>query len=205
YHGDRPHRPQRIEIVVGDPHPIAQIEAGKLDYAIGASIPAGESGRLERLYGAHSAVARRGQQRYFLNRSLGRDYLDVNTRRPLFASARMRRAASYAIDRRALAANGGSFSTAAAPAQMNIPPGIPRSRDRRVYPLTPDLAKARRLAGGGHHDAVIYCVHQAPNPQAAQIVKNNLAAIGIDVRIHCVPGYEMWTLLGRPNEPWDLA
>jgi YVTN family beta-propeller protein len=205
YHGDRPHRPQRIEIVVGGPHPIARIEAGKLDYAIGASIPAGESGRLERLYGAHSAAARRGQQRYFVNRSLGVDFLDVNTRRPLFASARVRRAASYAIDRSALAATGGSFSTAAAPAEMSLPRGIPGFRNRHLYPLTPDLAKARRLAGGGHHDAVIYCVHQAPNPQAAQIVKNNLAAIGIDVHIHCVSGGEMWTLLGRPNEPWDLA
>src|SRR5262249_61192916 len=141
YHGDRPHRPQRIEIVVGDPHPIAQIEAGKLDYAIGASIPAGESGRLERLYGAHSAAARRGQQHYFVNRSLGVDFLDVNTRRPLFASARMRRAASYAIDRSALAANGGSFSTAAAPAEMNIPPGVPGFRDRHIYPLVPDVPK----------------------------------------------------------------
>jgi ABC-type transport system substrate-binding protein len=36
-------------------------------------------------------------------------------------------------------------------------------------------------------------------------VKYNLAKIGIDVHIHCVPGDEMWTLLFRPNEPWDLA
>ena len=52
---------------------------------------------------------------------------------------------------------------------------------------------------------MLYCVHEAGSPRAAQIIKNNLAAIGIDVHIHCVPGDEMWTLLGRPNEPWDLA
>jgi YVTN family beta-propeller protein len=205
YHGNRPHRLQRIEIVVGAPHPLAQIEASKLDYAIGAGIPAGASARLERLYGANSAVARRGRQRYFVSPTRAVDYLDLNTRRPLFASARMRRAASYAIDRSALAANGGSFSSAAAPAQMTIPPGMPGFRDHHVYPLVPDLARARRLAGGGHHHAVLYCVLEAGSPRAAQIIKNNLAAIGIDVHIHYVPGYVMWTLLGRPKEPWDMA
>jgi YVTN family beta-propeller protein len=206
YHGDRPHRLRRIEIVVGAQHPVAQIEAGKLDYAVtDHPIGAAESARLERLYGAHSAAARRGRQRYFVNRSFAVDYLDLNTSRPLFASARMRRAASYAIDRTALAAIGGSFSAAAAPAQMNIPPGMPGFRDRHIYPLVPDLARARRLAGRGHHDAELLCVLQAPSPQAAQIVKNDLAKIGIDVHIHCVPGDEMWTLLFRRNEPWDLA
>jgi len=89
----------------------------------------------------------------------------------------MRRAASYAIDRRALAANGGSFSTVAAPAEMNIPPGEPGFRDRHIYPFVPDVASARRLAGSGHHDAVLYCVLEAGSPRAAQIIKNNLGAI----------------------------
>ena len=122
YHGDRPHRLQRIEIIVGASHPVAQIEASKLDYVIGGGVPAGESARLERIYGAHSPAARRGRQRYFANSTLSVDNLDLNTRRPLFASASMRRAASYAVDRRALAATGGSFTTAAAPAQMSLPP-----------------------------------------------------------------------------------
>ena len=157
YHGNRLHRLQRIEIIVGASHPVAQIEASKLDYLIGG-VPVGESARLERLYGAHSAAAGRGRQRFFANRTLSVDYLDLNTRRPLFASERMRRAASYAVDRNALAATGGSFTTAAAPAQMNLPPGMPGYRDADPYPLVPDLASARRLAGSGHHDAELYCV-----------------------------------------------
>jgi ABC-type transport system substrate-binding protein len=206
YHGDRPHRLERIEILLGPPqHPLAQIEASKLDYVIGGGVPARESARLERLYGANSAAAAHGRQRYFANRTLTVDYLDLNTKRPLFHSARMRRATSYAIDRSALAANGGAFSAVAAPAQMNIPPGMPGFRDAHVYPLVPDPARARRLAGSGHHVAELYCVLEAGSPRAAQIIKNNLAAIGIDVHVHCVPGYEMWTLLARPNEPWDMA
>jgi ABC-type transport system substrate-binding protein len=52
---------------------------------------------------------------------------------------------------------------------------------------------------------VLYCVLEAGSPRAAQIIKNNLAKIGIDVHVHYVPGDVMWTLLGRPNEPWDIA
>ena len=204
YHGNRAHRLQRIEIIVGASHPVAQIEASKLDYVIGG-LPAGESARLERLYGAHSPAARRGRQRYFANSTLSVDYLDLNTRRPLFASERMRRAASYAVDRSALAATGGSFSTAAAPAQMGIPPGFPGYRDVHVYPLVPDLASARRLAGRGQRAAELYCILEGGGPQAAQIIKNNLAAIGIDVHVHCMPGDAFWPRMFLPNEPWDMA
>jgi YVTN family beta-propeller protein len=204
YHGNRPHRLQRIEIVVGASHPVAEIEASKLDYVIGG-VPAGESARLERLYGAHSAAAGSGRQRYFVNRTASVDYLDLNTRRPLFASERMRRAASYAVDRSALAATGGSFTTAAAPAQMSIPPGIPGYRDVHVYPLVPNLASARRLAERGHRAAELYCILEGGGPQAAQIIKNNLAAIGVDVHVHCMPGDAFFTRMFLPNEPWDIA
>src|SRR5262249_4959279 len=154
-----------------------QVEASKLDYTFGATIPARESARLERLYGAHSAAARHGRQRYFTGVGLEVDYLTLNTRRPLFRSAGMRRAAAYAVDRKALAATGGAFSTAAAPAQMTLPPGVPGFRNAHPYPLVPDLVAARRLAGSGHHEAELYCVLEGGGPKAAQIVKNNLAKI----------------------------
>ena len=88
---------------------------------------------------------------------------------------------------------------------MSLPPGMPGYRDAHVYPLVPDLTSARRLAGSGHHDAELYCVLEGGSPRAAQIIKNNLAAIGIDVHVHCMPGDEMYTRLFRPNEPWDIA
>jgi ABC-type transport system substrate-binding protein len=81
---------------------------------------------------------------------------------------------------------------------------VPGFRDAHVYPLVPDLAHARRLAGGGHHQAELYCVLEGGGPQAAQIIKNNLAAIGIDVHIHCMPGDEFYTRISRPNEPFDM-
>lgn len=210
YHGDRPRRLRRINIVIGNPRTagdVAQIEASSLDYAVEGA-PSQDDARLARLYGPGSPAARHGRQRYFVNRVLEVDYVELNAARPLFASRRMRRAVNYAVDRRALAAGGGTFdATAAHPAQMYLPPGMPGFRDEHVYPLTPDLATARRLASGNtHHSAVLYCLLQGGSPHAAQVIANNLAAIGIHVHVHCMPGNQMWTrILTRPNEPWDMV
>jgi ABC-type transport system substrate-binding protein len=129
----------------------------------------------------------------------------LNMSRPLFANARMRRAANYAVDRRALAANGGSFYAHATVAQMFLPPGEPGFRDEHIYPLTPDLAAARRLAGPGRHTALLYCYLGKGGPQAAQIIVKNLAAIGIDVQVKCFPGSQFWAFMLEPGAPWDLA
>jgi ABC-type transport system substrate-binding protein/DNA-binding SARP family transcriptional activator len=205
YHGDRPRRPSRIVVLVGTSRPaIQEVEASKVDYAIDG-VPAGQSGRLERLYGVHSPAAQHGRQRHFVNPELEVDTIDLNSSQPLFASARMRRAASYAIDRRALAAAGGAYYAHATVTEMYLPPGVAGFRDDHVYPLVPDLAKARRLAGRGRRTALLICLLQGGGPQAAQIITKNLAAIGIDVRTTCLPGPEFWPRILETNAPWDLA
>jgi ABC-type transport system substrate-binding protein len=192
-------------VLIGTPKPAVQeVEASKVDYAIDG-VPAGQSGRLERLYGAHSAAARHGRQRYFVNPELEVDAVVLNTSQPLFASARMRRAANYAVDRRALAAAGGAFYAHATATEMYLPPGALGFRDEHIYPLVPDLAKARRLASSGRHTAVLICLLQGGGPRAAQIIARNLAAIGIDVRTTCLPGPEFWPRILETNAPWDLA
>ena len=207
YHGDRPRRPRRIEVVIGPQHPVEDVEASRLDYAIDGVRP-GQSAELERRYGAGSPAARRGHQQYFVNPELEVDQITLNTSRPLFASARMRRAVSYAVDRQALAANGGAFYAHASVAEMALPPGVPGFRDEHIYPFTPDVAEARRLAGPGHRRAVLYCFLQpgTGGARAAQIVARNLAAIGIAVRVDCMPGSEFYArILTKPNDPWDMA
>jgi YVTN family beta-propeller protein len=109
YHGDRPQRPHKIEVVIGQQHPVAAVEAGKIDYAIDGVTP-DQSVHLARQYGPGSPAAHRGHQQYFVNPRLEIDTIDLNTSRPLFASKNMRRAVNYAVDRRALAANGGPSS-----------------------------------------------------------------------------------------------
>ena len=59
---------------------------------------------------------------------------------------------------------------------------MPGFTDAHVYPLTPNLATARRLAGK-RRTAVLYTCNQSPCDQLAQIIKANLAAIGIDVQV----------------------
>jgi hypothetical protein len=88
---------------------------------------------------------------------------------------------------------------------MYLPPGVPGFRDEHVYPLGSDLAEARRLAGPGRHTAVLYCFQGGGGPRAAKIIAGDLAAIGIDVHVHCWPGNQYWTRILTPHAPWDMA
>ena len=204
YHGDRPRRPQRIDVVIGPQHPIEAVEASHIDYAIDG-VPADRSAGLERLYGPASPAARRSKQQYFVVPPNQVDTISLNMTRPLFANARMRRAANYAVNREALAANGGTFYAHATVAQMYLPPGVPGFRDEHIYPLTPDVATARSLAGPGRHTAVLYCLLQGGGPRAAQIIVENLAAIGIHVQVQCFAGNQFWARWLKNGAPWDLA
>jgi ABC-type transport system substrate-binding protein len=104
-----------------------------------------------------------------------------------------------------LAANGGSFYAHATVAQMYLPPGEPGFRDEHIYPLRPDVAAARRLAGPGRRTALLYCYLGGGGPRAARIIVKNLAAIGIDVKVKCFPGDQFWAFMLKPGAPWDLV
>ena len=67
---------------------------------------------------------------------------------------------------------------------------MPGYSDARVYPLTPDPAKAMALARGRGRTAVLYTCEQSPCPQQAQILKTDLAAIGPSVEDQGIPGTE---------------
>ena len=82
---------------------------------------------------------------------------------------------------------------------------MPGFKAVHVYPFTPDLAKARRLAGGKRRTAVLYTYNDSYGARLSQIVKTDLGAIGIDVRIRTFPYLELWTRLAKVGEPFDLA
>ena len=101
----------------------------------------------------------------------------------------MRRAAAYALDRRALAAR---LRRAAIrpPRSAGHQPG---PGGNIAYPDEPDLATARRLAGpGAGREATLYFCGDPANRRIAEIVRANLAEIGIDVRfngsLECLTG-----------------
>jgi peptide/nickel transport system substrate-binding protein len=214
YHGSRPHRFARIELAVGisTQRAVAEIEAGSADYtALGLVSPASTTittlaSQLAARYGPGSAAAAHGRQQYFVNPGLQLDYFALNTHRPLFSDVRMRQAVNDAINRRALAQRGDYFQPLPErPADHYLPPGMPGYRDAHIYPTTPDVAKARELAGGGGRTAVLYTCNVSPCPEQAEIVKKNLAAIGLQVQVKMFPSDTLFAREATPGEPFDLA
>ena len=185
YHGSRPHRLARIELAVRIPGPraVAQVQAGTADYAMDGEVDSTNAAALAARYGPRSAAARSGHQQYFVNTESALDYFALNTHRPLFADARLRQAVSYAVNRVALARLGDPFaSVPEQPTDHYLPPGIPGHVDGQIYPFTPDLTKARQLAKGhAGATAVLYTCNRPTCIEQAQIVKNDLAAIGLNV------------------------
>ncbi len=209
YHGARPHRPQRIVMTVGvsSRHAIAQVRAGTADYALEGEIDRTDGPWLAARYGAGSRAARHGRQQYFVQAAPQLDFLALNSQRPLFASRRMRQAVNYAIDRSALARLGDEYDPLPEHVTEDyLPPGIPGYGDVRGYPLRPDVRRARALAG--HHrgaTAVLWTCDFAPCQQQAQIVKTDLAAIGIRLVIETFPDQTLNAKLASAHAPFDIA
>jgi YVTN family beta-propeller protein len=212
YHGDRPHRLDRIVITLGvDPsRALREIEAGTADYALDG-LPRDAGPRLAAQYGPGSRAAKAGDQRYFISPANGARYLHMNTSRRLFADARLRRAVNYALDRPALVAVGRKYAevnpfNAGEPTDSFLLPSTAGATDRHVYPVNgPDVRKARQLAGHLHAIATMYTPNVPPWLQEALIVKRNLKPLGIDVEIKQFALAEFFSRIGRRGEPFDLA
>jgi ABC-type transport system substrate-binding protein len=175
YSGPRPRRPARIVYLTGVPTAkgVALAAAGRADvvpWDFDDHGPLAPGGSLDR----------RAGERYRVAPAPGVDMIGFNTKRPLFSHARLRRAVSYAIDRRALA---GVWNET--PVDGYVPPAIPGPRATRAYPLGgPDLEHARRLArGSAGATANLYFCGEPANARIAEIVRSNLLPLGIHVAI----------------------
>jgi peptide/nickel transport system substrate-binding protein len=213
YGGRRPRIPVEIVYSFGTAFASAvnAVAAGHSDYVsalqlpLDANIPSQLFTALEQRYGSHSAAARGGRQRYFVNPTLSLNSFALNTKRPLFASARMRQAVNYAIDRQALAQAAGPYF-GGQPISHYLPPGMPGARPAVIYPLgEPDLATARKLAADTHATATMYTCNITACIQAAQIVQRELSQIGITVDITPMSIDSVYTRIAKPREPWDIA
>jgi peptide/nickel transport system substrate-binding protein len=162
----------------------------------------------EQAYFRQASDLRRRRSRFF--RRPGPYLLGfyLNSKRPLFRSnARLRRAVNFAIDRPALIHEfGGSLSGQAT--DQYLPPSLPGFRDAAIYPLRhPGVAKARALARRHlrSRKAVLYVRDEPSYIVQAQIVKRDLAAIGLRVDIKTWPASLYYTKVYEPGEPWDIA
>ncbi len=209
YHGSRPHRLARIEMAVNilGQRAVAQVEAATADYAMDGEVTSADVATLAARYGPGSPAAKSGHQQYFVNVAPDLDFFALNTHRPLFADVRLRQAVNYAINRAALARLGDGFSPLPEdPTDNYLPPGIPGYSNGHIYPLTPDLAKARQLANGHPHTtAMLYTCERPVCAEQAQIVKTDLAAIGLGVEVKAFPGPTLFAKLATSGEPVDIA
>ena len=212
YRGSRPHRLERIELAMGVSYQRAlpNVEAGTADYTTlvgpGAAKVRALASQLDARLGPGSAAAKDGRQRYFVDPQLALDYFDLNTHRPLFRDVRLRQAVNYAIDRHALAQLGEPFQPLPdSPADHYLPPGMPGYSEAHAYPLTPDLGKARALARGAGRTAVLYTCDLSPCTEQAQIVKTDLAGIGLQVQVRSFPILTMFAREHRPGEHFDIG
>ena len=174
YHGPRPRRLDAIVYRTGvdTGTAAAQVERGSTDYVGGSDVALAPT----------TLVARAAGGRYKLVANNWTERLALNTRRPTFADAHIRRALAYALDRHALAAtfDGGAFQL---PTRGLLPPNMFGSDNRPGYPLQGDLRTARKLMAGRHARAALAMWADAGgtlfDPRFVRALRRNLAAIGI--------------------------
>jgi peptide/nickel transport system substrate-binding protein len=160
-----------------------------------------------------SALANRfgvNRKRFFVKPATFLRLFVFHTSRPLFRhNAQLRRAISFAVDRKALLRQFGAH--AGTVTAHYIPPIFPGYRSTHVFPLRrPDLKKARALARGhlrsGKLNLYVLSRPGLPAPAQAQILKRELKRIGLRVHIVTFPaGTAYFQRLANPREPFDMA
>jgi ABC-type transport system substrate-binding protein len=202
YRGQRPHHVERITVDLrGDASAVGDVASGKLDSVAATPDLSPQLLGLVRRYGINKS-------RLFLAPDLITRMFLINTSRPLFRNnVELRQALNFAVDRRALVREFGPYAATAT--DHYLPRVMPGFRNERIYPLQgPDLRKARALAKGRTRSgtAVLYTCSERPDCSAlAQILKQNLKAIGLELRIKKFPLQLMFEKLATPGEPFDLA
>ena len=203
YHGPRPQHVDRFIVDIGaDPATVFdQVLSGEQDYALG---PPQYLAPLAKEVGRRYGVNR---SQFFVVPSAGVRSFMLNTSRPLFRNnVKLRQAINFAIDRGALTRELGSY--AGTVSDQFMPPNIPGYRDERIYPLDrPDFRTARSLASGRTRSgrAVLYTLPTPVDVAQAQILRRNLAKIGIALEVKQFPLEVLFEKLSTPGEPFDIG
>jgi peptide/nickel transport system substrate-binding protein len=205
YRGLRTHHVDRFLVDLGtDSHAevLGRIERGQADWGwVPPPVFLAEYRRLAGKYGVN-------RSQFFLNPGLTFRGFALNTSRPLFRdNPELRQAVNFAIDRSALRrATGGELVSRLT--DQYLPPEMPGFVNARVYPLDgPDLRRARALARGNTRagKAVLYTFDAPFTLALAQIVKRNLAKIGLEVQVRGIPVPAYGGRVTRPDAAFDIA
>jgi DNA-binding SARP family transcriptional activator/ABC-type transport system substrate-binding protein len=177
YHGNRPRRLDALVYRTGVDvtQAISLMAQDKVDYVA----------EVDSALAPNTAPARAAGARYRLTPDNWTERLVLNTRRPVFADVRVRRAVAYALDRRTLAA--GLDKVFAVPTSRVLAPNGPGANRGASYPLNGDPSTARRLTGGRRLHAVLATGADAEgtvyDPTFVRALSDQLATIGIDLTV----------------------
>jgi len=204
YRGPRAHHVNRFvfDLTVDDNGAIDAVLNGTADYAWVPNIfYAPRAAELAHRFGVNKA-------RFFVKPATFLRMFVLNTSRPLLRNnIKLRQAINYAIDRPALIRQlGGAYF--ATPTDQFLPIIIPGFVNAHIYPVyKPDLRKARALARGHTRSGklVLYVPSRPGPPEQAQIVKQDLKRIGLDVEIKEFPPPVHFQKLATPGEPFDMG
>ena len=205
YKGKRPHNVNQINYVIGNSLDATYLrtQQGATDYAAGGIPPASYAEAAQK-YGIN-----KGQ--FYVKPQIGVSYLAMNHDRPLFKGAAglaLAKAVNYAIDRKAMLAQGGYL--AGKRTDQILPPGMAGFRDANLYPLKgPDLTTAKKWAAkSGVKDGTAveyYTSNRGSAPLVAQIVQFNLKQIGLNVNSHLFARAVQIDKEGTRGEPFDIT
>jgi ABC-type transport system substrate-binding protein len=205
YKGTRPHNVNEIDYTIGNALPASylRVQQAATDYAA-AGIPPASYSEAASKYGIN-----KGQ--FWVKPQLGVQYIAMNHDRPLFKGAKgtdLAKAINYAIDRKAMLAQGGYL--AGKRTDQILPPGMAGFRDANLYPLKgPDLATARKWAAKAGLKAgqtvEYYTSNTGSAPLVAQILQFDLKQIGITVNTHQFARAVQIEKEGTRGEPFDLT
>jgi peptide/nickel transport system substrate-binding protein len=198
YRGARPRHVSRIvaDLAAAESSIADQIAAGTADWGfLTLPVISARGDELARRYGVNKAqffVRATGFTRMFV----------LNTSRPLFRdNPKLRQAVNFAVDRAALTRELGPF--VGSPTDQFL-----RYRNERIYPLQgSDLRKARALAKGNLRGgkAILYTRSSTVDVAQAQVLRANLAAIGLDVQIETFPGQLIFDKLASGQDDFDIG
>lgn len=209
YKGTRPHHVDGFDVdltALSPQDPLRLVDRGAADWAyVTSGIYFDKSLGLVAKYGIN-------RSRFFVKSGFTLRMLAFNSARDVFRNnPSLRKAVNYALNRQAIV-DGTSGRLASVPSDQYLPSTMPGFRDANIYPLDhPNLKRARQLAKGNlpSRKVVMYTANSTLPVTLAQLVKQQLKKIGLDVEVVAIPlhtaSYAWYRKLAHPGEPWDIA
>jgi peptide/nickel transport system substrate-binding protein len=200
YKGPRPHNIATFVFTVNTniDQSLLQVKAGQSDYDAGGLPPTAHAD-----LGAQFGV---NKGRYFVNPGLNVDYAAMNTTRPAFQSAAMRKAANFAIDRPAMLRVRGKY--AGKRTDQILPPGLAGFKEFKLYPIAgANAARAKQMAdgAGGCKSVTLYTGNSPTGQLLGQVLKYNLTQMGCNVDVKLFQGFQIYIAAGTKGEPFDVV